>query len=1762
MHNNIMAAGSRERPPILATGRYAQWKSRFLRYTDTRLNGDSLRKCILEGPYQPTIVTILTVLATENSPAVLEQTAVETVLTMSPENKAHFEEEKEAIHLLLTGIGDDIYSTVDACKTAHEMWVAIERLRQESMDSYYSRFYKMMNEMIRNNLTVATLQVNVQFLQQLQPEWSRFMIIVKQQHDLDTVSYPKLFDVLKQYQKEVNEIRAERIAKSANPLALVAASLYTDPYYETPKSYKSYPTQPKISVPTRSYATTKHKVKEIAKPITPPSELDSLGIKGHSLARAGENVGSPVVQQTGIQCFNCKEFGHFAKECRKPKRVKDSTYHKEKMLLCKYAKKGVPLQAELVDWLEDTDDEIDEQELEAHYSFMAKIQEVHSEQPESTSNTCLVEKDDSNVTPNIPHMCHNDIKNDQNAEDERVALANLKLDVDENKKIQKQLKKANASLAHELEEFKSILAETSKTLEESNSIRDSCLVTLQNKQTEFDKYKAFNDRTVDYEKFERKLNETVGLLAQKYIDIKEGLKLKAYEILVVKEKHDELVKQSLLTKSHFEGIVKEKTKTIQTIHMLAPKGPTFNGRPTFSNPKYLKMAQSEKPCLYEISNEQSDPANRLVPDREETLALEEERHHEQLVHANEVRKKIWRKSFVKVKPNIFKNIAFLPVSKSISKSRQAYNVMTNNINHFREIIDQAWEKHSHNHYRALTALNMEVLIKTCLMPLATKTQNDSFAFVHELKQEMHDDLKYVESLENEIDELESDKAKFSNMYDKLLQECVSNDVMCSYLHSLSDLDAHTELQCLYLHKVKECECLALKLSKQTKSVGITQQFSAARTLQQNGVVERRNRTLVEAVRTMLTFANLPLFLWVEAIATTCFTQNHSIIHKRFDKTPYELINKRKPNIKFFRVFGCQCYLLKEYEDVGKLMAKGDIGVFVGYSKESAAFRIYNKRTRKIHESVNMNFDEISEMASKQFSLEPGLSNLNETRKSSNLSVSKVKEALKKDLEDLFQDFYDEYFDSSKIMKSSITNVETPINEDVFHEVSESFQGESSSSSLNDDVQQSPEEVILPSSNTQSIPINMVPNGDEASTSHNVFNDRLDDAYFDATLRDVDWVSAMQEELDQFSRLKVWRLVPRPECKSVIKTTWIFKNNKDESSLVIQNKARLVAVGNSQQEGIDYDETFVPVAQIEAIRLFLAYAAHKDFTVFQMDVKAAFLNGILKEEVYVGQPPGFVSKQYPDHVFGLENCDSIPTPMVKQAKLKLDLVGKLVDHTDYRSMIGSLTYVTSSRPNIMFATYVCARYQANPNEHHVSVVKRIFRYLKETINLGLWYPKDSGFDLTAYSDADHARCHLDRKSTSGSVQFLGDKLMCWSSKKQNCVSISTAESEYVAVSGCGAQVLWMHTQLTDYDFFYDKVPIYCHLKSAITISCNPVQHTQTKHIDLRYHFIKDHVEKGTIELYFVGTEYQLADLFTKSLPEACFKFLVEKLGMMITTVLPNEEPEYSLSMGYKHLNTTLETESDEIIKSGIEELVPIPRECEVTSDDASEYDVPIKYDSSLAFMTFSNPLFDYNDDFTSSDDESLPDEDVSIEEFKIYSNPLFDDEEINSDEIDPHCFNAESDLIESFLNRDTFIYSSPKFDILLKEFSGELAHINPEIKEADFDFEEEICLIENLLEEINIVTDTDELLPPGFENDDSEGEMYVLKELRVDNSIPNSENELSDNEASDYDNPLVPRPPLEPLDVEFDFEPNSGEVIVVVINNFEELIDDVYFSPGG
>ncbi|GJV28175.1 retrovirus-related pol polyprotein from transposon TNT 1-94 [Tanacetum coccineum] len=357
----------------------------------------------------------------------------------------------------------------------------------------------------------------------------------------------------------------------------------------------------------------------------------------------------------------------------------------------------------------------------------------------------------------------------------------------------------------------------------------------------------------------------------------------------------------------------------------------------------------------------------------------------------------------------------------------------------------------------------------------------------------------------------------------------------------------------------------------------------------------------------------------------------------------------------------------------------------------------------------------------------------------------------------------------------------------------------------------------------------------------------------------------------------------------------------------------------------------------------------------MDVKTTFLYGPLKEEVCVNQPDGFIDPYHPDQVYrlkkalyrlkqapkawydelsnflvskgfskgelkfflgiqihqsprgifinqakyaqeilkkhGMTSCESIGTPMATK-HLDADLSGTPIDQMKYHSMVGTLMYLTASRPDIVHATCYYARYQVKPTEKHLTAVKRIFRYLKDTINMGLWYPKDTGFELTAFSDSDHAGCLDTRKSTSGGIPLGGDKLVSWSSKKQDCTSMPSAEAEYVSLFACRAQVLWLRTQLTDYGFHFDKIPMSCDSNAAIGISCNPVQHSRTKHIDVRYYFIKEQVKKGIIELFFVGTEYQLADMFTKALPEDKFKYLVRRLGMRCLTldeleVLANE-----------------------------------------------------------------------------------------------------------------------------------------------------------------------------------------------------------------------------------------------------------------------------------
>ncbi|GJZ84670.1 retrovirus-related pol polyprotein from transposon TNT 1-94 [Tanacetum coccineum] len=418
---------------------------------------------------------------------------------------------------------------------------------------------------------------------------------------------------------------------------------------------------------------------------------------------------------------------------------------------------------------------------------------------------------------------------------------------------------------------------------------------------------------------------------------------------------------------------------------------------------------------------------------------------------------------------------------------------------------------------------------------------------------------------------------------------------------------------------------------------------------------------------------------------------------------------------------------------------------------------------------------------------------------------------------------------------------------------------------------------------------------------NVIGNPLRPKYKEA-LKEACWIEAMQEELNEFEQLEVWELVPRLDRVMIITLKWIFKVKLNKLGGVLKNKARLVARGYRQEEGIDFEESFVTVDRLEAIRIFIAYAAYKNMIVYQMDVKTAFLNGILREEVYVSQPDGFVDQDNPNHVYklkkalyglkqaprawydllssfllsqkfskgvvdptlfnrkegkdillismmgkmsfflglqisqsprgifltqskyaleiikkyGMETSDPVDTPMVEKSKLDANPQREEVDPTHYHGMIGSLMYLTSSRPHL-----------------------------------------DSYIVLTAFADADHASCQDTRRSTSGSMQLLGDRLVSWSSKKQKSTTISSIEAEYIALSGCCAQILWMRSRLIDYGLGFNKIPLYCANKSVIALCCNNVQHSRSK---------------------AWGREYQLVDIFTKAWGRERLDFLINKLGM--------------------------------------------------------------------------------------------------------------------------------------------------------------------------------------------------------------------------------------------------------------------------------------------
>nr|GEW51551.1 hypothetical protein [Tanacetum cinerariifolium] len=650
--------------------------------------------------------------------------------------------------------------------------------------------------------------------------------------------------------------------------------------------------------------------------------------------------------------------------------------------------------------------------------------------------------------------------------------------------------------------------------------------------------------------------------------------------------------------------------------------------------------------------------------------------------------------------------------------------------------------------------------------------------------------------------------------------------------------------------------------------GILHQTSVAPTPEQNSVVKRRNRTLVEAAQTTLSAAKVPIFFWTKAIAIVCFTQKRSFVILRHEKTPYHIMNDRKPLVKFFHIFCSLCNIVRDGENLNKMKEKSDayhIGSDpapecqgMALEHDSLSPRIQCQENVPHVDKIVTTSNELDLLFSLMFDKLLNGSSQVVSQYSAITTADAPNHRQQQQTTSLINQQTPEQSCQVPTQAPTVTSTENinqaemnsetdQVADDEFINIFctpiqdrwETSSRHVDSSNMYTFYQQYPsehcwmkdhplEQVIANPS--QSVRTRRQLESDGKMCMFAITVSQTEPKNIKEAMADYAWIESLQEELHQFDRLDVWELVDRPLCTNGINMKWLWKNKGDEENNVIRNKSRLVAKGYDQKEGVDFKESFAPVARLDAVSMFIAYAAHKSFFVYQMDVKTAFLYGPLKEEVYVNQLDGFIDLYHPDKVYRLKKAlyglkqaprACVGTPMATK-HLDADLSGTPVDQTKYHSMVGALMYLIASRPYIMHATCYCARYQAKPTEKHLMAVKRIFRYLKDTIHMGLWYPKDIGFELTTFSHSDHA-CYLDsRKSTSGGIQFLGsDKLVSWSTKKQDCTSMSSAEAKYVSLSACCAQVLWMRTQLTNYGYHFDKIPMYCDSKAAIANSCNPV-----------------------------------------------------------------------------------------------------------------------------------------------------------------------------------------------------------------------------------------------------------------------------------------------------------------------------------------------------
>ncbi|GJY49977.1 retrovirus-related pol polyprotein from transposon TNT 1-94 [Tanacetum coccineum] len=688
-----------------------------------------------------------------------------------------------------------------------------------------------------------------------------------------------------------------------------------------------------------------------------------------------------------------------------------------------------------------------------------------------------------------------------------------------------------------------------------------------------------------------------------------------------------------------------------------------------------------------------------------------------------------------------------------------------------------------------------------------------------------------------------------------------------------------------------------------RSKEIKREYSNARTPQQNRVAERKNRTLIEAARTMLADSFLPNTFWTEAVSTAYYVLNRVLVTKPQNKTPYELITGKSLVISYIRPFGCHVTILNTIDQLGKFEEKADEGFLRSEDKDG---------DKKTHEDDVLNTNDLLQQAGFDKTTSTNSVSIASSPVSTASAFSTGGPSADYDdsqipaLEDIYENPSEGVFTSSSYddegAEADFTNLETTMNVSPIptsrmhsiHPKTQILRDPTSAVQTRSKVNKNSGAHALVSY------IQKQRRNNHKDFQHCLFAcflSQIEPKKISKALEDESWVDAMQEELLQFKIQEVWVLVDLPNGKKAIGTKWVYRNKKDERGVVIRNKARLVAQGHRQEEGIDYDEVFAPVARIEAIRIFLAFASYMGFIVYQMDVKSAFLYGKIDEEVYVSQPPGFVDPMHPKNVYkvvkALYGLHQAPrawyatlstffvkngyrrgaidkTLFIKRDKKDIMLVQVYVDDIIFCSTRKSWCDEFEALMKSKFQMKILKKFDlmsvkhaSTPIETHKPLTKdeeaadvdvHLYRYLKGKPTLGLWYPKESSFDLVAYSDSDYGGANLDRKSTTG-------------------------EAEYMAATHCCGQVLWIQNQMLDYGFNFMNTRIYIDNESTIYIVKNPVFHSKTKHIEIRHHFIRDAYEKKLIQVLKIHTDNNVADLLTKAFDVSRFMFLVVTIGMI-------------------------------------------------------------------------------------------------------------------------------------------------------------------------------------------------------------------------------------------------------------------------------------------